>query len=141
VLWAEEWNTTAEGTQKEVWAHRSQVLLLGRVRGGGADHHRNLSVSALAHRGQGASGSPMGGEKPLAQATGDRVLLVQAMGSWETLLWAKGSGGGGVSTMWCLLCDVQAAGMDHFSCLRGQREEWPQRPANGLHQWLQLPQE
>ena len=93
VLWAEEWNTTAEGTQKEVWAHRSQVPLLGRVRGGGADHHRNLSVSALAHRGQGASGSPMGGEKPLAQATGDRVLLVQAMGSWETLLWAKGSGG------------------------------------------------
>ena len=38
-----EWNATTEGTLEEIWAHRRiKALLLGRVRGGGADCHRNL---------------------------------------------------------------------------------------------------
>ena len=35
----------------------------------------------------------MGGEKTLAQSTGDQALLVQATDDWELLVWAKGSGG------------------------------------------------
>ena len=36
MLWAGEWNTMAEGTWEEVWAHRTtKVPLLGRARGGG----------------------------------------------------------------------------------------------------------
>ena len=44
VLWAGEQNATAKGTQKEVWVHRrrSKAPLLGRVRGRGADNHRNI---------------------------------------------------------------------------------------------------
>ena len=43
--WAGEQKTTAEGTWEEVWAHRrSKVPLLGKVRGGGVDHHRNLPM-------------------------------------------------------------------------------------------------
>ena len=38
----------AEGTLEEVSTHRSKVPLLGRMRGGGADHHRNLPVHACA---------------------------------------------------------------------------------------------
>ena len=38
-----EQNATAKGSWEEVWAHRrSKAPLLGRTRGGGADHHRNL---------------------------------------------------------------------------------------------------
>ena len=48
------------------------------------------------------------GEKPLAQATGDQVLLVKAMGGLAPLVLAKGSGM--LSLIWCLLCDLQAAG-------------------------------
>ena len=41
--WAGECNATAEGTWEEVWAHRrSKAPLLGRVRGSGADCHRNI---------------------------------------------------------------------------------------------------
>ena len=36
-----------------------------------------------------------GGEEPLAQAMGDRALLVQAVDSQVPLVWAKGNGGGG----------------------------------------------
>lgn len=32
------------------------------------------------------------GEKPLALAMGDWLVLVQATGGWATLVWAKGSG-------------------------------------------------
>ena len=40
---AGEQNTVAEGTQEEVWAYRrSKAPLLGRVRGGRVDLHRNL---------------------------------------------------------------------------------------------------
>ena len=57
-LRAEEWNDTAEGTQEEVWAcRRSKLPLLGRVRGGGMDHHRNPPVHAQALRGLGTSGA------------------------------------------------------------------------------------
>ena len=38
-----KWNATANGTQEEVWACRkSKMPLLGRVRGGGVDYHRNV---------------------------------------------------------------------------------------------------
>ena len=38
-----EISTTAEGTQEEVWAlKRNKVPLLGRARGGGVDHHKNI---------------------------------------------------------------------------------------------------
>ena len=70
------------------------------------------------------SGVPLvqvtGGEKPLAQATKDWALLVQATGGQSQLVWAKGSGG--LSAMWCLLHDLQAAGTDRGGHLRGQRE-------------------
>ena len=60
------------------------------------------------------------GEKPLAWATGHWALLVQATGGWAPLMWAKGSRG--LNAMWCLLHDLQAAGMDCSSHLRSQRE-------------------
>ena len=41
------WSTSAEETQKEVLAHRSsKASLLGRSRGGAADHHRNILMHA-----------------------------------------------------------------------------------------------
>ena len=50
MLWAEDWNATANGTQEKVWACRgSKEPLLGRVRGGEVDHHRNLP--AHMHKG------------------------------------------------------------------------------------------
>ena len=43
VLQAGEQNITEEKTQEKVWAQRrSKVPLLGRVKGGGVDHHGNL---------------------------------------------------------------------------------------------------
>ena len=50
----------AGGTEKEVWAHRSKAPLLGRVRGGGTDHHRNFPVHTEALRRLGAAGSGYG---------------------------------------------------------------------------------
>ena len=90
VLQAGEWNAMAEETREEVWAQSGKVPLLGKVRGGGADHHKNCSVHALALRGQRASGT--GGEKPLAQAMGDWALLCG--------LWVPGH----------LLCGLRAVG-------------------------------
>ena len=85
--------------------------LLGRERGGGPDFHRNLPAHTL---GLSEGGVPlvqaMGGEKPLAQAMGDWALLVHATGGQAPLAWDKGSGA--LSAMWCLLHELQAAGMD-----------------------------
>ena len=83
VLQVGEWNATAEGTWEKVWARRrSKAPLLGRVRGGGADHHRNLPARwTPALRGWSTSGTATGGEKPLTRATGDQALPVWAMGS------------------------------------------------------------
>ena len=80
---AGKWNATAEGTQEDVWAHRrSKVPLLERVRGGGADHHRNLfTTHTQTLRGKGTSGSGTGGKMPLAWAMGDQ----------ESPVWAKGN--------------------------------------------------
>ena len=90
--WAGEQNTTAEGTQEEVWCQRrSKVKLLGRARGGGEDCHRNLLHTS----------GPSEGRAPLAQAvgvgeghlaTGDSVPLMQATGGQAPLVWAQGSG-------------------------------------------------
>ena len=47
---AREWNARVEGTREEVWTcRRSKVPLLGRVRGGGADNHRNLFPCTYTH--------------------------------------------------------------------------------------------
>ena len=64
-----------------------------------------------------------GGKKPLALAMGDPMLLMQVMGGQETLVWAKGITGLGVT--WCLLCDLQASGKDSGGHLGGQREALP----------------
>ena len=49
VLRAGEWNSIAEGTRKKVWAcKRSKVPLLGRVRRGGVDCHKNLPAQVCA---------------------------------------------------------------------------------------------
>ena len=62
----------------------------------------------------------LAGKKPLAQAMRDWALLVQATGGQAPLVWTKGSRG--LSSMWCLLGDLQAVGMDHGGHLGGQRE-------------------
>ena len=62
----------------------------------------------------------MSGEKPLAQAVGDWVLLVQATGGQAPLVWAKSSRR--LSAMWYLLHDLQVAGTDLGSHGKGQRE-------------------
>ena len=49
------------------------------------------------------------------------MLLVQATGGLAPLVWAKGSRR--LSATWGLLCDLQVAGMDIDSLLRGQREK------------------
>ena len=64
--WAGEWNAMAEGTWEKVWAsRRSKAPLLGRERGGGADHHRNLPALAGRHAHRFSEGGT-----PLLQATG-----------------------------------------------------------------------
>ena len=94
VSWAGEQNTTAEGTWEEVWAYRrSKVPLLGRVREGEADHHRNLPANRQALRGQGASG------------TGYRWQKATYLGLQETECFLCG--------LWVarhLLCGLRAAG-------------------------------
>ena len=58
VPWGEEWNATAKGIQEDVWAcRRRKMPLLGRVRGGGVDGHRNLPVHTQVLRGWGACGA------------------------------------------------------------------------------------
>ena len=58
-----------------------------------------------------------------ALASGDWVLIVWAAGGQALLVWAGDSGG--LSAMWCLLGDLQAAGTDCGGLLRGQRGAWP----------------
>ena len=58
VPWAGEQNAIAEGNWEEIWAHRKgKVPLLGRVRGGGEDHYRNLPAHVWALRGRAPSGT------------------------------------------------------------------------------------
>ena len=82
----------------------------------------------------------MGGEKPLAQAVGNWALLMQVTGSWIPLGWAKGSRG--LSVMWCLLHDLQAAGMDSGGISEAEGgiacHNWG--PVTGLHLQPQSPQ-
>ena len=111
----------AEGTQ-EVWAHRrSMVPLLGRARGGGADH---IGISL---RPNSEGGAPLvqatGGEKPLAQAMGDWGLLCR-LGVARHLLGGLRAAGW-LSVTWCLLCELQVIETDCGGPLRGQREAWP----------------
>ena len=69
---AGEGNTTAEGTQGKVQTlRRVKVPLLGRVRGGGVDHHKKLPELERAHaRGPSEGGMALvqakGSEKPRA---------------------------------------------------------------------------
>jgi len=56
VLRAREWNTMAEGIWEEIWVlRRRKAPFWGRVRGGGADHSRNLLAPTQALIGQGTS--------------------------------------------------------------------------------------
>ena len=96
MLWAREWNARVERTWEKVWAQRrSKAPLLGRARGGGSDHHRNLPVhtGTPALRGQDTSGTGYGWREATCLTTGDWVLLVPATGGWAPLEWAKGSWG------------------------------------------------
>ena len=53
VLWAGEWNTMAEGTWEKVWTcRRGKMPLLGKVRQGGADHHRKHPAMERVHAGR-----------------------------------------------------------------------------------------
>ena len=72
-----EWNAMAEGTREKVWAHRrSKVPLLGRVRAGGEDRHRNLPACTWALRGWDAFDThATGGNKLFAGTTGDWCFL------------------------------------------------------------------
>ena len=44
MLQAWEWTSIAKGTREKVWAHRDKAPLLGWVKEGGADCHRNLPM-------------------------------------------------------------------------------------------------
>ena len=72
-----------------------------------------------------------GGEKPTALVMGDWVLLAQAVGGWEPLVWAKGSVG--LSATWCLLHNLQAGKTDLSGHLRGQKEV--RLPPLGACEW------
>ena len=50
------------------------------------------------------------------------MLLVQATSSQAPLVWAKSIRG--LSATCCLLRNLQVAGTDHRSHLKGQREAW-----------------
>ena len=52
-----------------------------------------------------------GGKRPLAQAAGEWMTLVQATDGQVPLVWVKCSRG--LSPMWCLLHDLQATGTNH----------------------------
>ena len=68
--------------------------------------------------GRGPLAQAIGGEAPIAQAMGNWAPLVQAMGGWIPLMWANGNRM--LGTMRCLLCDLQAVGINHSSRLRNQ---------------------
>ena len=107
---AGEWNAVEEGTQEKVRAHRrSNTPLLGRARGGGVDCHKNLPARRC-------TGSQRAGHlwcklwvtrSYLLGLVGDWALLVQASGGRAPLVWAKGSGGLGMT--WYLLHNLQAS--------------------------------
>ena len=90
-----EWNARAEGTQEKVWAHRrSKAPLLGMVRAGGVDHHRNFPVHACV-------GSQRVGHLwcCLRVARGP-LLRLQKTGCFWHRLWVAGH----------LLCGLRAVG-------------------------------
>ena len=114
----------SRGNWEEVWAcRRSKVPLLERARGGVADHHRNLPVHMRGLSERGSSGA--GYEWQEATCSGYRRpdASLQAMGGWAPLVWVKGSGE--LSVTWCLLSDLQVAGMACGGHLGSQREVWP----------------
>ena len=61
----------------------------------------------------------MGGERPLAWATGYWVALVWAMGGWAPLVMAKDSRV--LHMMQCFLCDLQGAGKPQQSSQKRER--------------------
>ena len=79
---AGEGNSTAEGNQEKVWTHRrGKAPLLGRVRGGEADHHRKQPAPECAH----AHGLSEGTEV-LVQATVSEKPLAH-LGKTGCFLW------------------------------------------------------
>ena len=97
--WAEEENTTAEGTQQKVWTlRRSKVPLLGRARGGGADHCRKLPAPEHVHacglsEGRVALAQAMGSKKPLAQLGEIGLFLCRLLLVRHLLCGLRASGG------------------------------------------------
>ena len=81
----------------------------------------SFPVHSWTVRGRGASVQASGDERPHDRAKQDQVPLEWAMGGWAPLVWAKGCWG--LSTMWCLLHDLQMVGTNHSSHLRNQRED------------------
>ena len=123
--WAGEQNTRGEGTQEEVCVPEEARC---HCWGGREEEARTtIEVSFPAHaqalRGQEASFTGYGWQRPLVWDTGDQASLLWAMGGQAPLVWAKGSRG--LSTMWHLLCELQVEGTNHSSHLRNQREVWP----------------
>ena len=103
--WAGEWSATAKGTQEEVWLYRkTKPPLLGRARGGGADHHRNIFPYASTD----------------SQSTGHLWHRLQVVGHLLHGVRAAGHLLHRLSVIWHLLCGLQAAGAKHSSHLRHQ---------------------
>ena len=117
----------AEGTSEKVrTCRRGKAALLGRAKGGGADHHRKLLECEHAHEGSQRAGwlwhRLQGGKKPLSSLGETGRFLCRLRGGQAPRAWAKGIRGPSVT--WCLLHDLQVAGTDCSGHLRGQREAW-----------------
>ena len=105
VLWAPEWSTVAEGTKERVWAHRRiKAPLLGRMRGEGVYHNKNLP--AHMHMGSQRVGHlwhrlHMERSHLLRlRETGCFLCgLSGALCGWAPLEWAKGNCGGAKCNM------------------------------------------
>ena len=61
-----------------------------------------------------------GGEKPLAQTTGDWALFVLAVGGWAPLMWAGVMGGTVQHSASCVICRWQGQTAVDFSEARGR---------------------
>ena len=128
VLWAGEPNARGRGMERHRQGNREGGLGLqekqGAIVGEGEKRRGRLPHNSFSlHTHTWTLWCRLQVERSLAQATGDRVPLVQAMGGWAPLVWAKGSRG--LSTTWCLLHDLQVSGTNHRSHLRNHREAWP----------------
>ena len=98
MLWAGEWNDMTEGNWEKIWAcRRGKVPLLGRVRGGGADHHRKLlhpsMITPMGSQRRGISGAGYRQEEDSCLVY-SRLSFSYAGYQWlGKFVWAKASEG------------------------------------------------